>query len=611
MDSLRYPVIGLFTELVKNHVKNYSGIPSDFCTTSITSSTYPVYQTRRFLHETGHSFLLTDCYVLTDATVGEYAVQQALRNSILYYRNIATAAREKGKPWMCLGQVSRYGADVHLREPNIREIAVQANIMAALGAKGVGYYCFFSHAISPVDSVSGLVDGNGRAIHMDSYGEDKAAAVRAVNIKLENIGPTLMQLTWKNDARNVSELSRLELNDSIRVANVVTRDDTTEVLDPENGRYFHIGWLQNEDETEDYLYITNMRTQKDSGRTIALSFAGSKAYSILIESVDRSKGWVIGSDTTFAEAFEPGEGRLYRVRDATLFDGTLLDTLTTVTSGAIFDVYENMILQGHQTLAIQPTGNLYCHDSVYIELNGASIQNRGTMLFGSAHALRGTGTIEGNGELAWSRSIRTEWNDSLTFRNGMTFSTQCLPDSTNAWENYGVICFEGTTPYRFERCIDSILNGGGRWELRGGVTLANIPHFVNWSGALLESNGTEQTSLMQFASGRNLDNYGHLFSRYTFFEGASRDTSAAWHGILSAYGEAVLVLDTCIIRDIRTVNDGGGSAIHLYESPSPQNIVRRTAIERSISLNPEGDGIFSPCRSRKTASRSSSTQDCT
>ncbi|MBL0175712.1 MAG: hypothetical protein IPP94_10675 [Ignavibacteria bacterium] len=338
VDSLRYPVIGLFTELVKNHVKNYSGIPSDFCTTSITSSTYPVYQTRRFLHETGHAFLLTDCYRLYDATVGEYAVQQSLRDIILNYRNIATAARDKEKPWMSLGQVSRYGS-VHLREPNIREITVQANIMAALGAKGVGYYCFFSHAISPVDSVSGLVDGNGRAIHMDSYEEDKAAAVRAVNMKLEKIGPTLMQLTWKNDARNVTELDALELNDSIRVTNVVTRDDTTEVLDPENGRYFHIGWLQNEEETEDYLYITNMRTQRDSGRTIELSFAGSTTDYILIESVDQSKAWVIGTDTTFAEAFEPGEGRLYRVRDATRFSGDLLDTLTTVTSGAIFDVY--------------------------------------------------------------------------------------------------------------------------------------------------------------------------------------------------------------------------------------------------------------------------------
>ncbi|MBL0175713.1 MAG: T9SS type A sorting domain-containing protein [Ignavibacteria bacterium] len=251
-----------------------------------------------------------------------------------------------------------------------------------------------------------------------------------------------------------------------------------------------------------------------------------------------------------------------------------------------------MILQGHQTLAIQPTGNLYCHDSVYIELNGASIQNRGTMLFGSAHALRGTGTIEGNGELAWNRSIRTEWNDSLTFRNGMTFSTQCLPDSTNTWENYGVISFEGTTPYRFERCIDSLFNGGGRWQLGDSVVFENTPHFVNWSGALLEVNGTDSTCHMQFAPYRNLDNYGHLYARNTVFEGTSRDTSDAWNGILSALDDAVLVLDDCRIRDIRTVDDGGGSAIHLYESDSPENIVRNTYIERPLTYNPEGDGIF-------------------
>lgn len=280
----------------------------------------------------------------------------------------------------------------------------------------------------------------------------------------------------------------------------------------------------------------------------------------------------------------------------------------SVGAGVLVTVYGTLVLSDSSSLTMQPGSRLvltnpkarvYCMPGSSLRLNDATIvcadAPDSALIMYEPHALRGTGSIEGSGTILWKTRIRTEWDDTLTFRKGMTFVIDSLvTDSSCRWENYGSMRFTGPYEYAFAGRLDTILNGGGSWEVCDSTTLWSIPHFINWSGAVLRAEGRTDSCRLRFATARNLDNYGHLFAKKTCFEGLSRDTAAMWNGILSAYNDAVIALDSCYIRDIRVISDIGGSAIHLYDAGDTANVVQCTKIERPMSpyYAAEGDAIF-------------------
>ena len=82
------------------------------------------------------------------------------------------------------------------REPSIYEIRVQVNLGVCYGAKGISYYNFAHCNYVPNDDLLGILnpDGSKRM----AYGESKFDEIKSINTRLNTLGPTLMQLNWRD-----------------------------------------------------------------------------------------------------------------------------------------------------------------------------------------------------------------------------------------------------------------------------------------------------------------------------------------------------------------------------------------------------------------------------
>ena len=481
-DSARYPVFGVVEELTKKYLStNYAPFAS-----GLTTYCYPVsYHSgtsygdrwRRFLHETDYPYLLTDSYPFhrRESTTDTTALISTINDMVGNFRKVADAANKEKKRWFSLAQISNYNPDDNcdssswLREPTVREISVQAHIMAAMGAKGVGYYQTSSVELpSPVAcntpeqrQLWGFLLPDGTMRRNDTYGEDKCDSVQRLNRKLEKYGPTLMRLEWKNSVNEGEYLNSLTLDDSIVVTNVETRHGSPEVADTVS--YYHIGWLKDQYTHVDYLYLVNKRTQADGARKIALHFnAGHATKSILIESADSTNATVIPRNGTFAVHVPPGDGVLYRVREATWSGNEPLDTLTTVVSGASLHITEGTRVTlgfGHK-LRIEHGASVVCDSGSVLDLIGGTIEMEGyaNLVIHDPNTLQGSGNII-NPTLAFQHGWNIQSGQTIELHGGGRLFYVCDSNHANQQLVSGGNLFfsHSAEPYRFGMCLHSIL----------------------------------------------------------------------------------------------------------------------------------------------------------
>ena len=619
-DSLHFAALGLAHEMVKNRLLDLNPTIRD----DLGSMSYNVcYRndsttSKRYLHDTGYPMLITDYYPFhpLDSICNTWQIQEQLQKLILAYRHVSVAARSETKPWMSFAQVYAYrdsskNVDTTkrdkqgnwLREPTVREIAVQAHLMAAMGAKGVGYYLFCSahdsipHLHPTIFWSFGLVDTLGNLQNDDLYNEHKADSVIRLNRKLEKYGEILKDLTWQNSIDNGDDPSNLQLKDTIRVTDIKTVFGSPDTEDVGDSTFYHIGWLRNNTSKDDYLYIVNKRTWLTDNRGIKLSFNASG--SILIESADSSRAWVITDDTTFAEHLPPGDGKLFRIGKALWRNATPLDTVTTVTGCSTLRIRRgtDVYLGPGFLLDIGSCDTVICDAGAGIKLGGGMIRNHGVLILNGRRSLHGSGTIEGNGTIICADSLELLWNDSLRFTNGMTFRfDSCGNHRPRYWVTEGRIDFEGcATPntlchYSFEGCIDTLFIKAGSMRVASGVALDNIPNLMGWQTSVITSDGIGPNPAYWFVRDScAVDIYGTLRATNTWFDACGAGTG--WEGLLFGYENAYCDIDSCDIRGILMHPVTGGNAIAFYAATDTGNHVCNTNIYRDNATK-DGDAVF-------------------
>jgi hypothetical protein len=626
-DSLRMPVIGLVGDYLKGYVRSRSGQSgSDVCAMSFGMPLFmddhgsTVRGLRKYMRETNHDLLITDCYPFPQSAPATNValVQDRISYMVEYYRGAALAAQQVERPWFSLAQIYSYRdtgkAPEHwLREPTTHEIAVQAHVMASLGARGVGYYKFDSYRdslpnLTPQHAyLRGLIDSSGVLERTDTYGLNRTAAVRNVNLKLEKFGPTLLTTTLKGSARETSELPTLTMYDSTQVTNVAMFPIGSSTAD--TAAWYHIGRLHEEpghgapDETE-YLYAVNTRVDLvDGSRRIDLTLQDST--DIIVERMDSTVAWVLPPSAVLSDTFGPGDGHLYRFTRGVLRSGILTDSITHVSGTLRLPRDLQLVVDTGYVIEIQPGGAVECDEEASIVMNGGHLVVNGRLVLDHAQGLRGKGSISGTGEIVWKTradssgrrgQITTLAGDALTFAGALTFSVDsCMQGTTVNWTSWGALRFLSDPPamFTFSTCIDTLLIASDTMTVERGVTMVNGPNLVNYPGSAIHFQGSGLDSCRWLARDMtHIDIYGSLHATTTCFAALDSSQNAlGWAGLGFAYEDARCAIDSCLITGIHVQPATAQHAVHLYAALNAENHVRYSKILRS-GAEKLGDAVF-------------------
>ena len=633
-DSARMPVIGFLNERIEQFVRTLpQGTATDVTGMSYGLSPnpdnheYSVRFLRRYLRETRCPALITDNYPfrMCDQTVDQ--VQQQITSMMKYYRAVSEAATQVGRPWMSYAQIYRFRDPTHVedsltawrRAPTVHEIGVQAHTMAALGARGVGYYMFASYTdeinsdtlpkpVVPKNTIlRGLIDSTGALERLDEYDMDKAGYVRALNLKLEKFGPTLLTTALAGSARETSELPTLTMYDSTQVTNVAMFPIGSSTAD--TAAWYHIGRLRAEPGGSahggtEYLYIVNTRVDLlDGSRRIDLTLQDST--DIIVERMDSTVAWVLPPSAVLSDTFGPGDGHLYRFTRGVLRSGILTDSITHVSGTLRLPRDLQLVVDTGYVIEIQPGGAVECDEEASIVMNGGHLVVNGRLVLDHAQGLRGKGSISGTGEIVWKTradssgrrgQITTLAGDALTFAGALTFSVDsCMQGTTVNWTSWGALRFLSDPPamFTFSTCIDTLLIASDTMTVERGVTMVNGPNLVNYPGSAIHFQGSGLDSCRWLARDMtHIDIYGSLHATTTCFAALDSSQNAlGWAGLGFAYEDARCAIDSCLITGIHVQPATAQHAVHLYAALNAENHVRYSKILRS-GAEKLGDAVF-------------------
>jgi hypothetical protein len=291
-----------------------------------------------------------------------------------------------------------------------------------------------------------------------------------------------------------------------------------------------------------------------------------------------------------------GKSRIKSKCNITVNDGINVivdDTLILADSSSI-------IMTGSSKLILQKTGYIYAGDCAQIILNGGDVIS--DTLRDSCIVLYDSTGISGTGQLSrvgikWNKGGIIPDSSELTFVNGAAFDFGSDASQSNCLELRGAVIFEGdTNAYRFGAQIDQLkVAEGGSLTLNHGVTLKSMPATIVWPGGELRSRGAIGDSVRWLLrDSANIDNYGVFDAAVTVFRSDAAPSDSGWGGILSAYEDSHLRIDSCTISDIHICNEHSGSAIHFYAANQTDNCIKRSNIRRTSTPQTGmiGYGIF-------------------
>jgi tetratricopeptide (TPR) repeat protein len=233
-----------------------------------------------------------------------------------------------------------------LRPPTGNEIKMTIGLALAYGAKGIIAYPYDvesqenyknGHAAIFAGPVTDVPVGGFYKNHWTNTGtfpstfssggtkevkmgyQEKWDALREINAKLQQLGPTLMNLTWQN---------AFSIHKGQPSGTFVTNVSTNF---PSETYYVELGIFRNFSTSTDYFMLVNRRTLSSESRSIAVTLNNTGFNEIL--EISSGKKFIIGASGTFTDTFSPGEGKLYKISpfsftDAWSGDITLTSSVT-------------------------------------------------------------------------------------------------------------------------------------------------------------------------------------------------------------------------------------------------------------------------------------------
>jgi hypothetical protein len=120
-----------------------------------------------------------------------------------------------------------------------------------------------------------------------------------------------MKLKW-NGAYSIN---KNELSVQNYISKVESYKDFPSNKDSNADTYIQLGEFKNESDNFDYFYIVNRRTMPGEKRIIVLNINKSKAGQNKweIQEIGTDSKWIIPGNGNFQSAFEPAEGKLFRL----------------------------------------------------------------------------------------------------------------------------------------------------------------------------------------------------------------------------------------------------------------------------------------------------------
>ncbi len=497
------------------------------------------------------------------------------------------------------------------REPANDELLVQANLALAHGAAGVWHFPVGTN--DTTDQGLALFRGNcyadSHVREINRYGENKWLGLRAVNAQLADMGPRLVGMRWRDafSADSASSLQRMKdsltCNGVATVLDLVTRSSSG-IIDSAAARYCEVGVFDKNDASgkSEYFFAVNKRVGGDAKRTVCLLLRHS-GNDLWIERVPGRRVDVVYDSTQWPVSYDidtafvtlaAGEGALMFIDSASSTrDRSITDT-GVVHTGATLELKQGATLTIGRNAALVVKGTVLVDDSSSIILDGGTIlfpDTLGKIVFQSnKNGLKGTGTIV-DGHIEFSDSTNIAWGDTLVFRGNTRFS--CSDAQTRMYID-GVQRFDvAGSMVEFADCITDIFVSGA-FDVQHGVTLRHVPRVTGYSGSQMLSHGEDTSKTRwQFRSIGACNAYGLLDARHTVFEGRP-DSNNVWTGILAAYEDAELHLDSCTVTDVQVENCAYScAAVHLYGATNGQNRIHGTHIHRSEDgIGRVGYGVF-------------------
>jgi hypothetical protein len=529
-----------------------------------------------------------------------------------------------------------------VREPANDEIRAMVNLGLCYGVKGIMYYAIHGDSNITVEGqpskFRGLLEQGDTAVwdpgqhtstrattarRRNPYDEDKYAGITAINAKLAALGPTLMTLQWRDAfARHSIETGpptlfpitpKFALIDSIKVIDAISADSTGALDD---SAYVQVAWLQNSSNV-DHLFLVNRRTTPGGSRTVGLRFDGSQSQVSHMAAHDVYSGCidVLRVRDTLAALLAPGDAVLWWLEPALWNAQVSTDTTIAVHEGAVLEMLRgsSLTINGNSVvtvggavapgrpggrLVIEDSATVIVRDSAQIILKGGEIvfagQGSGRLILEHKDALHGWGRLV-NASISLPDTFVISSQDTLLFTGGGRFLCNDTV-TTQRLHVQGELLFDAGSAgslYRFPDCLKTICITPGAVRADSGVTLRNVPDVLVWDGGALRASGRPgDTCYFQFRTMTGCDVYSSIDASHTVFE-HNPETAGAWKGLLVAYEDSRMGLDTCTFTGINSEDGMGGAAIHLYASVSQDNHIKGCRISRQPGDEENmGVGVF-------------------
>lgn len=292
------------------------------------------------------------------------------------------------------------------------------------------------------------------------------------------------------------------------------------------------------------------------------------------------------------ETYVTSKCRIHASTDIALSSNVLIVVFDTL----ILDDSSHLSLQSGSRILIMPGGKIYCGPGAGFTLDNATIEfedSDDTLFLASPDALSGTGAVIG-GTIRCADGLNFNSGDDISFSGGIRFSFACSGRRLGrTLRSAGTLSFSwAAEPYYFSECLNTILIAEGSLNVGPGAVLEHLPKVIGYAGTDIVSSGTGSNGCeWRFRDTCGLDTYGNLTGVRTLFTGTQLDSLSEWGGMVVAYGDSRLSLDSCSVRDI--FKDGSNTAygIVLYASNSEYNTVSNTSILRG-GIGSWGDGVF-------------------
>lgn len=370
-------------------------------------------------------------------------------------------AKEKGKEHIVAIQAHSYMTEeqngtcigINLREPTVEEIRAEVNLSLCYGVKGVYYFMFGGDDPQPPSSANGsggyacryLNQGIRKEIglvykHPDStfvvpvrsnyYGQNKFAAIKDINLKINTLGPLLKKLNWQ-DAFSVHHdgANHNYINDIRSIYRDPAKQFvyTPECLNCDEVKFWEMGFFEKgtgiigEDYSK-YFMMVNRRTTPDISqdgdvRGLYMKFNSSELPDFAnwkITDVYTGETYATfdkNSNTTyfFAGEYQPGEGKLLKLAPVMQEGGNLVcnesvNEISFTNENTVLGNGYNITIGGNCDISFKSTGGINMDGGVFtcgnryitqpVNLHGANCVWNGLLLSNCSSAIIRNTTIQ-------------------------------------------------------------------------------------------------------------------------------------------------------------------------------------------------------------------------